>query len=91
VADIANAILQIIPSENQVPMVKTSDRPGQVLRHTADFSKIKATLGWAPAVSFEDGLSRTVAWYKANRNWWEGKLNMRHVPIEIEKGRSELQ
>jgi dTDP-glucose 4,6-dehydratase len=28
------------------------------------------SLGWRPRVSFEEGLARTIAWYKANEAWW---------------------
>jgi dTDP-glucose 4,6-dehydratase len=29
-----------------------------------------AALGWRPSVPFEEGLSRTVEWFVANRAWW---------------------
>lgn len=47
------------------------DRPGHDLRYAIDSSKIERELGWRPRVTFEDGLRRTVAWYLANRPWWE--------------------
>ena len=50
------------------------DRPGQVFRHTADAGKAERLLGWQPRVSFEEGLDRTIAWYLANRPWWEKQL-----------------
>jgi dTDP-glucose 4,6-dehydratase len=28
-------------------------------------------LGWAPQKSFDEGIAETVAWYAANRGWWE--------------------
>jgi dTDP-glucose 4,6-dehydratase len=31
--------------------------------------KIKATLGWEPAVDFETGLEKTVEWYLENEDW----------------------
>jgi dTDP-glucose 4,6-dehydratase len=43
---------------------------GHDLRYSVDFSKI-AGLGYAPRTSFEDGLARTVQWYRDNRAWWE--------------------
>lgn len=95
IQDIAESIVKILssdnPAGNQPNITKTGDRPGQVHRHAADFKKFEKTLGWQPTVGFDEGLARTVAWYKANREWWENKLNMRHVPIEVEKGRVELQ
>jgi dTDP-glucose 4,6-dehydratase len=47
------------------------DRPGHDRRYAIDCSKIKRELGWQQAVSFEEGLERTVDWYLANRAWTE--------------------
>jgi len=43
---------------------------GHDLRYSVDYSKI-AELGYAPRMSFEDGLAQTVEWFRANRAWWE--------------------
>ena len=45
------------------------DRPGHDRRYSIDCAKVRA-LGWEPAVDFEDGLERTVAWYRDNPDWW---------------------
>jgi dTDP-glucose 4,6-dehydratase len=66
------------------------DRPGQVFRHTADAAKAGRLLGWHPQISFEEGLDRTIAWYRANRPWWEKQLWMREIPIITKTGRREL-
>jgi dTDP-glucose 4,6-dehydratase len=66
------------------------DRPGQVFRHTADASKAERLLGWRPRLSFEEGLERTIAWYTANRSWWEKQLWMRDIPIITKTGKREL-
>jgi UDP-glucose 4-epimerase len=39
-------------------------RPGEVHRIYLDNSKAKRVLGWEPRVSFEDGLERTVAFFR---------------------------
>ena len=59
----------------------TGDRPGQVLRHTGDYSKIEKMLNWRPEVSWEDGLARTIEWYKNNPEWWKQRVWMRSIPI----------
>jgi dTDP-glucose 4,6-dehydratase len=48
-----------------------TDRPGHDQRYAIDSSKLRAELGWTPAHTFESGLRETVAWYLANRTWWE--------------------
>ncbi len=66
---------ELLPSETgtsrEMLITHVQDRPGHDLRYAIDASKIKTELGWEPATSFEEGLRRTVAWYLANRDWWE--------------------
>lgn len=66
------------------------DRPGQVFRHTCDATRIREALGWEPATRFEDGLERTIAWYRANEEWWRPQMWMRHIPIVTASGRREM-
>jgi dTDP-glucose 4,6-dehydratase len=46
-----------------------TDRPGHDRRYSVDSAKARA-LGWTPQVTFEEGLARTVAWYRENEAWW---------------------
>ena len=47
-----------------------TDRPGHDRRYSLSSEKVR-TLGWAAQVRFEQGLERTVAWYRDNAWWWE--------------------
>jgi dTDP-glucose 4,6-dehydratase len=47
-----------------------TDRLGHDRRYATDSSKIERELGWQRAVSFEEGLRRTVAWYVTRERWW---------------------
>lgn len=47
------------------------DRLGHDRRYAIDSSKIQKQLGWQPAISFEEGIKQTIAWYLDNRKWWE--------------------
>ena len=47
------------------------DRKGHDFRYAIDFSKIKDELGWFPKISFDDGLRKTIEWYKNNEDWWK--------------------
>ena len=44
--------------------VYVESRKGDVRDSQADIRKAKALLGYEPVVSFEDGLARTIAWYR---------------------------
>ncbi len=48
-----------------------TDRAGHDLRYAMDFSKAKNELGWEPVVSFDQGLKKTIDWYKNNQAWWQ--------------------
>ncbi|HLD81212.1 MAG TPA: dTDP-glucose 4,6-dehydratase [archaeon] len=47
-----------------------ANRPGQDYRYSLDSGKARG-LGWAPKVSFEDGLRQTIKWYVENEAWWK--------------------
>jgi len=46
-----------------------TDRPGHDRRYAIDCTKLRSRLGWHPAVSFEQGLDRTIDWYLSNSDW----------------------
>ncbi len=48
---------------------KVEDRKGHDMRYSLDASKLQK-LGWAPQVSFDEGLRDTVRWYRENEWWW---------------------
>jgi len=67
--EITKKILELLEKgEEMIEYVK--DRPGHDRRYAIDFSKIKRELGWQPRTSFDEGMKKTVEWYKANENWW---------------------
>jgi dTDP-glucose 4,6-dehydratase len=47
-----------------------TDRPGHDRRYSLSSDKLKR-LGWEPRVRFQEGLARTVQWYRDNVWWWE--------------------
>lgn len=47
------------------------DRPGHDLRYAIDAARINKELGWAPSVTFEEGLSKTIDWFLENKEWLE--------------------
>jgi dTDP-glucose 4,6-dehydratase len=47
-----------------------TDRPGHDRRYSLSSEKLRG-LGWEPRVHFDEGLERTVSWYRENNWWWE--------------------
>lgn len=46
-----------------------TDRLGHDRRYAIDPTKTEQELGWAPKVSWEDGLRLTIDWYRENQSW----------------------
>ncbi len=71
---ITRKILEILGlGEDKIEYV--TDRPGHDRRYAINFSKIKNELGWTPKTGFEEGMKKTVAWYKENEQWWQKVKN----------------
>ncbi len=47
-----------------------TDRPGHDRRYSLSADKLQR-LGWTAQVHFEEGIERTVQWYRGNAWWWE--------------------
>jgi dTDP-glucose 4,6-dehydratase len=45
------------------------DRPGHDRRYAIDSTRIMTELNWKPAVTFEQGIDRTIDWYLSNQDW----------------------
>jgi dTDP-glucose 4,6-dehydratase len=56
------------------------DRKGHDRRYALNITKARRDLRYAPQVDFTDGLASTVAWYRANRAWWEPLRSRAAVP-----------
>lgn len=65
--------------EDQIKYVQ--DRPGHDFRYSLDSSKLKK-LGWDSQVNLNEGLVKTIEWYKSNESWWrhlKENLDSRYV------------
>ena len=61
--EITNLLVEKLGRDkNSIQPVK--DRKGHDRRYAIDASKIKKELGWKPTVTFEEGIEKTIEWYK---------------------------
>lgn len=68
--EVARTILQKL--EKPESLIKfVEDRLGHDRRYSLDDTKIKTELLWRPKVSFEEGIEKTIQWYKKNKSWWD--------------------
>ena len=66
---LAETILEILGrSPDLIQFV--ADRPGHDRRYAVDATKIADDLGWRPSVTFEEGIERTIEWYREHEDWW---------------------
>ncbi|MED1748083.1 MULTISPECIES: dTDP-glucose 4,6-dehydratase [Bacillus] len=62
--DLTKTILtQLGISHDQIAFIQ--DRKGHDRRYAIDASKLKEELGWAQETSFEEGIEKTINWYRA--------------------------
>lgn len=69
-----------------VPIEHIENRPGQVDLHVSSTDKAERLLGWRARTTLEEGLARTIDWYRKNQNWWRKLEWMKHVPITMTSG-----
>lgn len=67
---IVEELLRLL-GKDETSIEYVTDRLGHDRRYAIDFEKIRTELGWEPSVSLEEGLQETVAWFRANTEWWQ--------------------
>ncbi|MFA6524260.1 MAG: dTDP-glucose 4,6-dehydratase [Candidatus Paceibacterota bacterium] len=68
--EISDTVLSLLDKPNNLKTF-VEDRKGHDMRYAIDHSKITKELGWKPSVSFEEGIKKTIEWYKNNESWWK--------------------
>jgi dTDP-glucose 4,6-dehydratase len=71
--------------KREIATVPQRFRPGasDVLALRVGYDKLHRETGWKPRLSWEEGISRTIAWYAANRERWIGRVDW--VPTAAER------
>ena len=66
--EMVRQLLRILnKSEDQIEFV--TDRPGHDRRYALDTRKVFSEVGWRATTELQEGLIRTVEWYRANPEW----------------------
>ena len=66
VADVVALVCRLAGAD-VVPDVRGTESPrGEIDRQWVDSSKLRTTTGWRAQVDLEEGLERTIAWYRAH-------------------------
>jgi len=69
---IANKLLEYIQPDKKLEDVVIYVKPRLFTekRYSTTASGAAKTLGWKAEVSFDEGLQKTIQWYKQNQNYW---------------------
>jgi len=60
-------VIELTGSDSQPLWGRFAPRDFDSDHWVADVTKARAIFGWSPAVSFDDGLRRTIDWHRAVR------------------------
>jgi GDP-L-fucose synthase len=66
IKDLAEMIVRMTGFQGK--LVWQTDKPNGQPRRGLDVSRAKALFGWSAQVPFEDGMRRTIEWFKANQD-----------------------
>jgi dTDP-glucose 4,6-dehydratase len=66
--DVVRTILEMAGRDESL-ITHVDDRLGHDVRYSLSSEKTRG-LGWEARVSFEEGIERTVNWYRDNPEWW---------------------
>ena len=66
--EITHRVLELLGKPKTL-ITPVADRVGHDRRYSLDTAKLQS-LGWRPRESFEEGLAKTVTWYRDNERWW---------------------
>jgi dTDP-glucose 4,6-dehydratase len=68
--DVVRSLLDVLGKPHSL-ITFVTDRPGHDRRYAIDPTKAEMELGWKPHISWEQGLDRTISWYRDNSAWVE--------------------
>jgi dTDP-glucose 4,6-dehydratase len=66
--DVVTRVLELTGRDESL-IAHVEDRLGHDLRYSLASDRVEA-LGWSAQVGFDEGIGRTVSWYRENADWW---------------------
>jgi CDP-glucose 4,6-dehydratase len=70
VADVVATICRLADTEVTPEIRGKGTPPGEIDRQWVDSTKLRDRTGWKPEVTLEDGLRRTIRWYREHPEVW---------------------
>ncbi|MFH1218227.1 MAG: dTDP-glucose 4,6-dehydratase [Candidatus Peregrinibacteria bacterium] len=72
--EITKFLLEFLGKDESL-ITYVDDRLAHDRRYAIDSSKLQSELGWAPTVTFEEGIEKTFKWYKEHEEWWQDLID----------------
>ena len=73
IKDLILKIHNLSDSKSKLKIGALPYRPTEIWRMSGDYTKAKKLLGWSPKVPLEEGLRRSIEWYRKFLDIFEGK------------------
>ena len=80
--DVAQMVLEKL-GESRNLLKHVQDRPGHDRRYAICSDKVQL-LGWRPRHTFEEGLLKTIDWYRTRQDWWRPLKNRNGSRVKAE-------
>jgi CDP-glucose 4,6-dehydratase len=65
------ALICRLAGSDVVPEIRGTGTPaGEIDRQYVDATKLARATGWKPEVGLEEGLTRTIEWYRGHEQLW---------------------
>jgi CDP-glucose 4,6-dehydratase len=59
------------------PVVLGKNNPGEIDKQYLSAKKARDRLGWSPKVSLEDGVAKSVEWYRSHPEWYDVMMRVK--------------
>ena len=82
---VAETVLSALDKPKDL-LVYVKDRPGHDYRYALDIAKAQRELEWEPSMTFAEGIAKTIAWYQARPEWWQGTKAAQAAYFDLQYG-----
>ncbi|CCO24324.1 dTDP-glucose 4,6-dehydratase [Maridesulfovibrio hydrothermalis] len=72
--ELVHELIAILGSDESL-ITYVKDRPGHDMRYAMNYALAEKELGFTPAVTFNEGIRKTIKWYQNNGPWLEEVLS----------------